>query len=163
MLMFGNVHHLVGIRMIMFSCYISMTDDLSSTYNYIYPRLAKTHSSYPMPKEQGLLAIRSFSWGSIYCNRVILWLPTRFPIQVFFSPLFQSALQLSELPVKIFGSVYTAYISIAYIGPTWRVLENVLRFVSYFCTWCQWNLDNLRFKVHGWRRHPGYLLKIRED
>lgn len=110
-----------------------------------------------------ILAIRSFICGYIYCNRVILWLPTRFPIQVFFSPLFQSALQLSELPVKIFGSVYTAYISIAYIGPTLRVLENVLRFVSYFCTWCQWNLDNLRFKVHGWRRHPGYLLKIRED
>ena len=131
----------------------------------IYPRLAKIHSSYPMPKEQRLFYPSDHSFADISTVWVILWLRAyQIPKpSFFFSPLFQSALQLSELPVKIFGSVYTAYISIAYIGPTWRVLENVLRFVSYFCTWCQWNLDNLRFKVHGWRRHPGYLLKIRED
>lgn len=111
-----------------------------------------------------ILAIRSFICGYIYCNRVILWLRAyQIPNPSFSLHFFNLPLQLSELPVKIFGSVYTAYISIAYIGPTLRVLENVLRFVSYFCTWCQWNLDNLRFKVHGWRRHPGYLLKIRED
>ena len=132
----------------------------------IYPRLAKTHSSYPMPKEQGLFQPSDRSFGDI--SNITDWffdcVPTRFPIQVFFSSTFSICPSAFQLPVKIFGSVYTAYISIAYIGPTRRVLENVLRFVSYFCTtWCQWNLDNLWFKVHGWRRHPGYLLKIRED
>ena len=103
-----------------------MTDDLSSTYNYI-PKVGQDAQFISHAKRAGtILAIRSFICGYIYCNRLILWLcayqipnPSFFFLHFFNLPLSFPISQLKYL--ALFTQRTSALLTLVLLGGFWRM------------------------------------------